>query len=205
MSDSIPTPRSDFANQVSHQSLYLEACSIEKALTETERRFRDTEQKLISADETINRLRAERVTSAQQLDGMSKRLQAAESINEGYRAMEEKCEETLHQLNAAEKALTDRNKDFATAIEDCNRSREIIYAMSAALEPNEGEHNIDCAKRVAAERTEAVAGLNTLITAVKTYLLCGLPEIKTVDDVMRGMRTVADKLQAIANSTTPKA
>jgi hypothetical protein len=39
-----------------------------------------------------------------------------------------------------------------TAIKTLNRYGEIIGAMATALDPKEGEHNIDAAKRVAAER-----------------------------------------------------
>jgi len=41
------------------------------------------------------------------LEKVNRRVQAAESINLGYRSMEQKLDETLHQLNQAEKELKD--------------------------------------------------------------------------------------------------
>lgn len=55
------------------------------------------------------------------------------------------------ERDALRAELEEAKADIATAIEDSNRSRQIVYAMSDALKPKDGEHNIDCAKRAAAE------------------------------------------------------
>lgn len=48
------------------------------------------------------------------------------------------------------------------------------------------------------ELKECKDALRQLIQAVQTHILCGIPEIKTVDDVIIGMRNVADKLRVAA-------
>jgi rubrerythrin len=50
------------------------------------------------------------------------------------------------------------------------------------------------------ERDDLAAALQKLMKAVEVNMLCGIPEIKTVDDVIRGMRTVADKLHAVSRA-----
>lgn len=55
------------------------------------------------------------------------------------------------KLSAANAEVERMRDNLQTAIDDGNRSREIIYAMVAELNPLTGEHNIDAAKRVATE------------------------------------------------------
>lgn len=47
--------------------------------------------------------------------------------------------------------------DLDICMADSNRASQIIYDMSSALNPNAGEHNIDCAIRVAKERDTLLA------------------------------------------------
>lgn len=55
-------------------------------------------------------------------------------------------------------------------------------------------------EQLSKERDDLAAALQRLIQSVRINLLCGIPEIKTVDDVIRGMQTVADKLIQVSES-----
>lgn len=51
--------------------------------------------------------------------------------------------------------------------------------------------------RLTAERDECTSALKKLIQAVQLYQLTGVPELKTVDDVVKAMGTVASKLDSV--------
>jgi hypothetical protein len=77
--------------------------------------------------------------------------------------------------------------------EYCLFDGSYLIAMDHSIEKLETiaeRHNVEISK--------CSNALRRLITAVNTHMLCGIPEIKTVDDLIRGMRSVADKLQAVA-------
>lgn len=61
------------------------------------------------------------------------------------------------ELATAKQQRDEERADFQTLLQDANRSREIIYEMSDALQPEPGEHNIDAAKRVVADRDRLAA------------------------------------------------
>ncbi len=101
-------------------------------------------------------------------------------------------EELRTEYDALRAELESAKTDITTAIEDCNRSRQIIYAMSAALRPKEGEHNIDCAVRVSAE-LESVKKERDMAVIEKL----AAPEIdKMTVDLMWHHKSEADALRA---------
>lgn len=53
-----------------------------------------------------------------------------------------------------EREVNQARECFRIVMEQSNRASEIIYQMSAHLNPNPGEHNIDAAKRVSEERDQ---------------------------------------------------
>jgi len=69
--------------------------------------------------------------------------------------------------------------------------------LSKEFHTEEEANKVCAAHNVAIE--ECSNALRRLIGVVNTHMLCGIPEIKTVDDVIRGMRSVADKLQSVAS------
>jgi hypothetical protein len=68
-------------------------------------------------------------------------------------SLEATIKDREQSANAAYNLVTTLRFDLATAIEEDNKSREIIYAMSEALNPA-GETNVEAAKRVARENAD---------------------------------------------------
>lgn len=56
----------------------------------------------------------------------------------------------------------------------------------------------ECPDPCAIEHSQKLAAsMRKLLQVIRTYTLAGVPEINTVDDVIRGMRNVADKLRSV--------